>query len=108
MRLLRSLRRSRVEDIREEIETHVSMATRDYVDRGLTPEQARAAATREFGNVLLVRQMTRETSSSIRLEQWLQDARFGTRILWHSPGLSAAAIFLIALVIGGNATVYSM
>ena len=43
-----------------------------------------------------------------RFDQWLLDARFGFRILSHSPGLSAAAILLIALVIGGNATVYSM
>jgi len=43
-----------------------------------------------------------------RFDHWLQDLRFGARILTHAPGLSAAAILLIALVIGGNATVYSM
>ena len=43
-----------------------------------------------------------------RVEHCLQDMRFGARILRHAPGLSAAAILLIALVIGGNATVYSM
>ena len=43
-----------------------------------------------------------------RFDHWLQDVRFGVRILTHAPGLSAAAILLIALVIGGNATVYSM
>lgn len=43
-----------------------------------------------------------------RFDHWLQDLKFGTRILAHAPGLSAAAILLIALVIGGNATVYSM
>src|SRR5688500_9275783 len=44
----------------------------------------------------------------MRIEQLLQDVGFGARILRHAPGLSAAAILLIALVIGGNATVYSM
>ena len=44
----------------------------------------------------------------MRLEPILQDLRFGARILTHAPGLSSAAILLIALVIGGNATVYSM
>ncbi len=43
-----------------------------------------------------------------RVEHCLQDVRCGARILWHAPGLSAAAILLVALVIGGNATVYSM
>jgi predicted permease len=37
----------------------------------------------------------------------LQDLRFGSRILWKSPGVSATAVILIALVIGGNTTIYS-
>lgn len=107
MRWPRWRRRARVDEIREEIETHVAMATRDYIARGLSPEQASAAAQREFGNPLLVRQTTNDVWAWTRLEQCLQDVRFGARILRHAPGLSAAAILLIALVIGGNATVYS-
>ena len=42
------------------------------------------------------------------IESLLQDLRAGSRILTSSPGLSAAAVTLIALVIGGNTTVYSM
>jgi predicted permease len=41
-------------------------------------------------------------------EQLLQDIRFGSRILWKSPGLSATAVILIALVIGANTTIYSI
>ncbi len=108
MRVPGWLRRRHVDDIAEEIDTHVAMATRDYIARGMTPDDARAAATREFGNVILVRQTTREVWSWTRVEHCLQDVRFGARILWHAPGLSAAAILLIALVIGGNATIYSM
>lgn len=108
MRWLGWFRRPRVQDIAEEIDTHVSMATRDYIARGMTPDDARAAAMREFGNVMLVREITREVWSWTRVEHVLQDVRFGARILRHAPGLSAAAILLIALVIGGNATVYSM
>ena len=108
MRLPGWLRRRRDDDIAEEIESHVAMATRDYIARGLTPDDARAAATREFGNLMLVRQTTREVWSWTRVEQCVEDVKFGARILWHAPGLSAAAILLIALVIGGNATVYSM
>ena len=51
---------------------------------------------------------TKPAWSWTRVEQCLQDVKFGARILRHAPGLSAAAILLIALVIGGNATVYSM
>ena len=43
-----------------------------------------------------------------RLEQFLQDLRFGCRILTKSPGISITAVLLIALVIGGNTTVFSI
>src|SRR5687767_12880932 len=42
------------------------------------------------------------------LQRLLDDVRDGTRILTKSPGLSATAGLLIALVIGGNTSVYSM
>ena len=45
---------------------------------------------------------------STPLEQIAQDLRFGARILTKSPGLSATAVLLIALVIGGNTTVFSI
>ena len=41
------------------------------------------------------------------MEHLLQDLRFGSRILWKSPSVSATAVILIALVIGGNTTIYS-
>ena len=38
----------------------------------------------------------------------LQDLRFGVRILTKSPAISATAVALIALVIGGNTTVFTI
>jgi predicted permease len=105
-RLLGRGRRDR--DLAEEIQAHIEMATREQIARGKLPDEARAAAVREFGNVALVQQTTREMSPWTAFEQLVQDVRFGARILWHAPGLSATAIILIALVIGGNTTIYSM
>jgi predicted permease len=42
------------------------------------------------------------------VEQLLQDIRIGSRILRKSPAISFTSIILIALVIGGNTTIYSM
>lgn len=108
MRGLSWFTRRRRHDIPEEIDTHLAMATRDHIARGVSPDDARHAALREFGNVLLIQQTTREVWSWTWLEQLLEDVRIGTRILHHAPGLSATAIVLIALVIGGNTTIYSM
>jgi hypothetical protein len=49
----------------------------------------------------------RERELAEEIEQLLEDLRFGARILWHSPGLSLTAVLLIALVVGGNTTVFS-
>jgi predicted permease len=100
--------RGRDREIAEEIDSHLEMAIRDRIDRGESPEQARAAVLREFGNVPKVAQTTREVWSWTAIEQLLQDVRFGSRILWRAPGVSASAVILIALVIGGNTTVFSL
>jgi macrolide transport system ATP-binding/permease protein len=100
--------RRRAKDISEEIETHLAMATRDYIARGMSPDEARSAALREFGNVPLIQQTTREVWAWTRAEQLLQDLRIGARILSQAPGLSATVIVLIALVVGGNTTIYAM
>ncbi len=54
------------------------------------------------------KEATRAVWISTRLEQFFQDLRFGLRILTRSSGVSATAIVLIALVIGGNTTVFSI
>jgi predicted permease len=43
-----------------------------------------------------------------RFEQVFQDLRAGARVVRTAPGLTVTAVLLIALMIGGNATVYSM
>lgn len=101
-------RKGRDQRLAEELESHIAMATRERIERGEVPAEARLAALREFGNVPLVAQTTRDMWSWVRLEQLLQDLRFGARILWNFPGLSLTAVLLIALVIGGNTTVYSV
>ncbi|HUE85679.1 MAG TPA: ADOP family duplicated permease [Vicinamibacterales bacterium] len=108
MRGLSWFTRRRTKDIAEEIDTHLAMATRDYVARGMAPDEARHAALREFGNVPLIQQTAREVWSWTWLEQLLQDLRIGARILTHAPGLSGTAVLLVALVIGGNTTIYSI
>src|SRR5262245_42192255 len=94
-------------EIAQELQAHLDMATRDRIERGEPPEDARLAAMRELGNVGLVTDATRRVWSFTAVEQLLQDLRFGARILRQSPGLSAAAVLLVGLVIGSNTTVYS-
>jgi predicted permease len=101
-------RRRRTEEIAEEIDAHIALATRERIARGMPRDDARAAALREFGNVPLIQQTTREVWSWTAVEQLLQDLRFGARVLRQAPGFSVTAIVLIALVVGSNTTIYSI
>jgi len=38
------------DDLRRDIEDHIDRETRDNLDRGMSPQAARAAALRKFGN----------------------------------------------------------
>jgi predicted permease len=95
-------------DLDDEIRFHLEEETRLQSERGLSDQDAAAAARRLFGNVGLAKEDTRAVWVSTRLEQLLQDLRFGCRILTRSPGVSLTATILIALVIGGNTTVFSI
>ena len=102
------LRNRRDRELDEEIRFHLSEEARLAATRGLTADEAARAARQSFGSVTLAKESTRAVWVSTAIEQFAQDLRFGSRILTKSPAVSATAVLLIALVIGGNTTVFSM
>ena len=101
-------RQNRERDLDEELRYHVERQTELNTRSGMTPEEARRQALLQFGNVPLVKEDTRVIWTRVGVEQLLQDLRVGARILTKSPGLSATAAILVALVIGINTTIFSM
>jgi macrolide transport system ATP-binding/permease protein len=101
-------RKRMLADLEQDIHDHLEMETQDNIDRGMSPEDARSAALRKFGNVAQVKEQTWEVWSFVWLEQLLQDVRFGVRSLLRSPGLTVAAILAIALGLGINVGIFSV
>src|ERR1700735_2151517 len=97
----------RKRELQEEIDAHLQMAIADRVARGETAETARRAAAREFGNIPLVQDVTRDMWGQARLEQLGRDFRYALRQLRKSPGFTISATAMLAVAICANSTVFS-
>jgi hypothetical protein len=53
-------RKEQQQQLEEEIQSHLEMATHDRLDRGESASHAERSVCREFGNVALVEHITRD------------------------------------------------
>jgi putative ABC transport system permease protein len=95
-------------DLNAELESHIAMETGQRIERGESPVSARQAALRQFGNVGLVAEVTREMWGFTWLEQSLQDIRYGFRSFVRSPLFSAIVVLTLALGIGSSTAIFTL
>jgi hypothetical protein len=110
MSLLRWLGRpSRLDELSDEIESHIEEKTDELVAQGMSRTDAERAARRAFGDVTRVK----ETAGDVwRLESFfgnvVSDTRHALRGLIQKPGYSVAVVLTLALGIGANAVVFAL
>lgn len=92
----------------EELRLHLEMVAADLQRRGMTPEEALRQARLQAGGVAQAMQQRRDQRGLPWLEDLLQDARFGARMLQRAPLVTAAALLTLTLAIGANSAIFSL
>ena len=100
--------RDKDSELDAEIRSHIDQAIRDRIERGESPDEARLSVLNDFGNVLLVKEVTRSMWRWSSLERLGQALRFGLRTLKKSPGFCVVVILTLALGIAATTTIFSV
>ena len=96
------------QDLDAEIRAHLQIEVQQRIERGEPPDEAWANARKGFGNVALVKEVTREVWSFGVIESLLEDLRFAFRLCVRYPGFSLAVVLILGITVGINVAVFSV
>ena len=98
----------RYEDLAVSIKEHIEERIDALMEDGMSRENAERTARREFGNVTLIEERSREVWQWPTLESIWSDVRFALRQIIKAPGFTATAVLTLSLGIAVNATMFSL
>jgi len=101
-------RRRLYDELSESIREHLEEKIEDLIEDGMSREKAEQAARRQFGNVTLIEEQSREVWQWPALESFWANIKYALRQLRRDPGFTVTVIFTLALSIGANTAIFSI
>src|SRR5215471_13989637 len=106
-RVLGMFRRGRAEAaLDEEVRTHLDLLADGFVRRGMTHDEARAAARREFGGVDQIKEICHDQHGWPAFDALRQDVGYACVTLRRDPVFCLVAVLTLALGIGATTTIF--
>ena len=103
-------------DVDDELAFHLEMRTREFMEQGMSAEDARKRAAASFGDVHAIRSDLRQDRAHrnherLRRDWWdgvFMDIQYALRALRKNPAFALAAIATLALGIGATLAVFTV
>ena len=92
----------------EELRGHLELQTQANLAAGMTPDEARYAARRQFGGVEQIKERARDVRGGGWLEDLIRDVRHSLRQLGKQRGFTATAVGTLALCVGANVEIFAV
>jgi putative ABC transport system permease protein len=93
-------------EIHEEIQFHLDERIGEHERRGLSREAARQTALVKFGNPAVIADLGYDVRGGGFMESFIQDIKYGARLLLKQRGFSLVALTTLALGIGATTALF--